>query len=105
MDDDWRLRIDLDDDGVSGEIADHLRSAELEHDLVVDIGRRVIVSHEGERIFLYAGDREQLDAARAVIQKYLDKKGWQANLELRRWHPDAEDWEDPDKALPSTDAE
>ena len=61
MDDDWRLQIDLDDDGIGGEIADHLRSAELEHDLAVDIGQRVIVSHEGERIFLYAGDRDQLD--------------------------------------------
>jgi hypothetical protein len=105
MDDDWRLQIDLDDDGIGGEIADHLRAAELEHDLAVDIGRRVIVSHEGERIFLYAGDREQLDQAQAVIQKYLDNKGWQAKLELRHWHPDAGEWEDPDDPLPTTEAE
>jgi hypothetical protein len=105
MDDDWRLQIDLDDDGIGGEIADHLRAAELEHDLAVDIGRRVIVSHEGERIFLYAGDREQLDQAQAVIGKYLDSKGWQAKLELRHWHPDAAEWEDPDDPLPTTQAE
>ncbi len=105
MDDDWRLQIDLDDDGLGGEIADHLRSAELEHDLAVDIGRRVIVSHEGERIFLYAGDREQLDGAQGVIQKYLDSKGWQAKLELRHWHPVAKEWEDPDAPLPTTEAE
>jgi hypothetical protein len=105
MDDDWRLQIDLEDEGVGGEIADHLRSAELEHDLAVDIGRRVIVSHEGARIFLYAGDREQLDRAQGVIQKYLDNKGWQASLELRHWHPVAEDWEDPDVAEPTTAAE
>jgi hypothetical protein len=105
MDDDWRLQIDLDDDGVGGSLADHLRAAELEHDLAVDIGRRVIVSHEGERIFLYAGDREQLDKAQGVIQKYLDKKDWQATIELRHWHKDAEDWEDPDKPEPTTDAE
>jgi hypothetical protein len=105
MDDDWRLQIDLDDDGIGGEIADHLRAAELEHDLAVDIGRRVIVSHEGERIFLYAGDREQLDSAQGVIQKYLDNKGWQATMELRHWHPVADEWEDPDKPLPSTEAE
>jgi hypothetical protein len=105
MDDDWRLQIDLDDDGAAGKLADHMRAAELEHDLAVEIGRRVIVSHEGARIFLYAGDREQLDGAQRVIQKYLDKKGWQANLELRHWHHDAEDWEDPDKPEPTTDAE
>jgi hypothetical protein len=105
MDDDWRLQIDLEDDGLGGEIADHLRSAELEHDLAVDVGRRVIVSHEGERIFLYAGDRAQLDSARGVIQKYLDSKGWEAKMELRRWHPVANEWEDPDKPLPTTEAE
>lgn len=105
MNDDWRLQIDLDDDGIGGEIADHLRSAELEHDLAVDIGRRVIVSHEGERIFLYAGDREQLDRAQGVIQKYLDRKGWQATFDLRHWHPEADEWEDPDKPLPTTAAE
>ncbi len=102
MDDDWRLQIDLDDDGVAGNLADHMRSAELEHDLSVDIGRRVIVSHEGERIFLYAGDREQLDHAQELIQKYADGKGWKAKLELRHWHPVAEDWEDPDLPEPTT---
>jgi hypothetical protein len=105
MDDDWRLQIDLDDDGIGGELADHLRAAELEHDLSLDIDRRVIVSHEGERIFLYAGDREQLDRAQGAIQKFVDSKGWQAKLELRHWHPVAEDWEDPDAAEPATDAE
>ena len=105
MDDDWRLQIDLDDDGVAGSVADHLRAAELEHNLNVEIGRRVIVSHEGARIFLYAGDREQLDAAQGLIQAYVDKKVWQAKLELRHWHPVAEDWEDPDKSEPTTAAE
>jgi hypothetical protein len=105
MDDDWRLQIDLEDDGVGGDIADHLRAAELEHDLAVDIARRVIVSHEGERIFLYAGDREQHDSAQGVIQKYIDSKGWKANLELRHWHSVANEWEDPDAPEPSTEAE
>src|SRR6185312_9455087 len=105
MDDDWRLQIDLDDDGIAGNLADHLRAAELEHDLAVDIGRRVIVSHVGERIFLYAGDRDQLDRAQGMIQKYLDNKGWKGKLELRHWHPAAEEWEDPEKSLPTTEAE
>jgi hypothetical protein len=105
MDDDWRLQIDLDDPGASGEIADHLRAAELEHELETDFDKRVIVSHEGERIFLYSGTRDQLDRARDVIQKFLAEKGWQAKLELRHWHEVAEDWEDPDAAEPTTAAE
>jgi hypothetical protein len=105
MNDDWRLQIDLDDDGIGGEVADHLRAAELEKELEVDLKDEVIVSHEGERIFLYAGTRKPLDWVRGVVEKFLADKGWTANLELRRWHQTAEDWEDPDAPLPSTDAD
>jgi hypothetical protein len=105
MDDDWRLQINLADEGVAGKTADALHSAELEHELEVDSDRRVIVSHEGETIFLYAGDREQLDRAQASVRKYVEGKGWQAKLELRHWHPSAEDWEDPDAPEPTSDAE
>ncbi len=105
MDDDWRLQIDLDDEGVAGKLADHMRSTELEHELSIDLRAGVIVSHEGERIFLYAATREPLDHARTAVQKRLDAEGWRGTLELRRWHADADAWEDPDKALPSTAAE
>jgi hypothetical protein len=105
MNDDWRLQIDLDDAGVSGQISDHLRAAELEHDLETAFDQRVIVSHEGERIFLYAGDRDQLDRAQRVVRGQLDQKGWDAGFELRHWHEVAEDWEDPDAAGPTTAAE
>jgi hypothetical protein len=105
MNDDWRLQIDLDDAGVSGQISDHLRAAELEHDLETAFDQRVIVSHEGERIYLYAGDRDQLDRARRVVQGQLDQTGWDAKFDLRPWHEVAEDWEDPDAAEPTTAAE
>jgi hypothetical protein len=105
MNDDWRLQIDLDDAGVSGELSDHLRAAELEHDLETSFDQRVIVSHEGERIFLYAGDRAQLDRAQRVVQGLLDKKGWDAKFDLRHWHEVAEDWEAPDAPEPTTAAE
>lgn len=105
MDDDWRLQIDLDDKGAVGEIADHLRSSELEHDLATELDKRVILSHEGETIYLYAGDRDQLEQARPVIEAFVDKKGWKANLDLRHWHKEAEEWESPDAAEPTTAAE
>lgn len=102
MNDDWRLQIDLDDAGVSGQISDHLRAAELEHDLETAFDQRVIVSHEGETIYLYAGDRAQLEKAQRVVQGQLDQKGWDAKFDLRHWHEGAEDWEDPD-AVESAD--
>jgi hypothetical protein len=105
MDDDWRLQIDLDDDGVGGSVADLLRSNEIKHELEVDLKDAVIVSHEGERIFLYAATREPLDMVRGVTENFLAEKGWKATIELRHWHPVAEEWEDPDTPEPTTDAE
>ncbi len=105
MDDDWRLQIDLDDAGIGGQVADLMRSAELEHDLELGFDQEVIVSHEGERIFLYAGTRAQLDRAAEAVRKILDTKGWDARLELRHWHPVALEWEAPEVPEPRTGAE
>lgn len=105
MNDDWRLQVNLEDDGAAGKVADVMRSGELEHQLSVDVEEGVIVSHEGETIYLYAGDREQLDKARAAIGKYLDAQGWKGEFDLRHWHKEADEWEDPDVPEPTTAAE
>ena len=39
-----------------------------------------------------------------MVQGQLDQKGWDAKFDLRHWHEDAEDWEDPDAAEPTTAA-
>ena len=98
MNDDWRLQIDLEDDGIGGEIADHLRASELEHDLAVEFDRRVIVSHEGERIFLYAGDREPArpGSARGPEVPRRRRAGRRPST-CATGTRYAEDWEDPDR--------
>jgi hypothetical protein len=105
MDDDFRLQIDLDDDGLAGELADHLRAGELEGELAADLKDSMIVSHEGKTTFVYAATRAPLEWLEGVVGKFADDKGWKTTLELRRWHPDAEQWEDPDAPLPSSEAE
>jgi hypothetical protein len=105
MDDDWRLQINLEDEGAAGKVADLLRSEELEHELSREIDKRVILSHEGETIYLYAGDRDQLDKARPPIEAFLDSKGWKADFDLRHWHKEADEWESPDIPEPTTPAE
>jgi hypothetical protein len=105
MDDDWRLQIDPADEGVVGDISDHLRSSELEHDLATELDQSVILSHEGETVYLYAGDRAQLDRARHVVERFLEEKGWKADLDLRHWHKEAERWDPADAPEPTTEAE
>jgi hypothetical protein len=40
-------------------------------------------------------------AARTLIVELDQEHAWNATIELTRWHPDAEEWEDPDKPLPA----
>lgn len=106
MNDDWRLQIDPAAGGSdAGSMVERLNAGDLEHELSDSFHDRVIVSRDGDTVFLYAATREQLDSAGAAVEKLAGEHGWAIATELRRWHPDAEEWEDPDEPLPATDAE
>lgn len=105
MNDDWRVRIDLHDHGHAHHLLEHLDSSELEHRLESSFADRVAVSREGSELFLYAGTREQAERAAELARSLADEHGWEVACELRHWHPTAEEWEDPDAPLPSTETE
>ena len=67
MNDDWRLQIDLHDAKHARPLVERLDARELEHDLSDAFRDRVVVSREDARVFLYAGTRAQLDAARELV--------------------------------------
>jgi hypothetical protein len=100
IDDEWRLQIDLHDPDHGHALSERLQARELEHDLSTDFQDRVIVSRDGPRLFLYAGAREQVERARKLVLGLAREHDWSAEAELRRWHPVAEEWEDPDRPLP-----
>jgi hypothetical protein len=105
MNDDWRLQIEAIDDERAKPMLERLDARELEHDLSRAFQDRVIVSRADDTLFLYAGERRQIESARHVVAKVIDEYGWSAGIELRRWHPESEEWEDPGEPLPQTDAE
>lgn len=104
MNDEWRLQVDPRDPSHAQALTERLEARELEHDLSNAFHDRVIVSRDDDRIFLYAGSREQAESARELLLKLAQQHGWELDLELKRWHPAAEEWEDPDKPLPADDA-
>ncbi|HMJ72851.1 MAG TPA: hypothetical protein VK471_05730 [Solirubrobacterales bacterium] len=104
MNDDWRLQIDLHEEGRAHALTERLDAEQLEHDLSDAFHDRVIVSRDGARVFLYAGTREQAERARDAVEADAEQHGWTVDIEFRHWHPTAEDWEDPDKPLPEDDA-
>jgi hypothetical protein len=101
VNDDWRLQVDVDH---PDSLLDSLDARELEHDLSTAFHDRVIVSRDGTRIFLYSGTREQAELARKLIVELDQEHDWNATIDFKRWHPEADQWEDPDKPLPETDA-
>ncbi len=105
MADDWRLRISFHGDSRADELRETLAATDLEHTLEQEFKDRVAVSADRDEVFAYAGTREQAERVGELVRSLAADRQWQVELELRRWHPTAEDWEDPDKPLPSTAAE
>jgi len=104
MNDDWRLRIDLHDQGFAHRLGELLEAEELEHDLKRSFHDRVVVSVDGPEVFCYTGTRDQAEAAEKLIGRLAQEHGWTVRAQLRHWHPTAERWEDPDAPLPTEGA-
>jgi hypothetical protein len=106
MSDDWRLRVVLADHGIARELADSLAGGELEHQLDDGFSERVIVSVDAAEVFAYSGSREQAERAATSIEQVCRAHGWRMDDHgLQRWHPAAEEWDDPDKPLPDNERE
>lgn len=105
MNDDWRLQIDFRDDGPVDALQDRLDAEDLEHDLSEAFQDRVIVSNNGTTIFLYAGDRDQAERARALVERLCKEDEEEVAIDFRRWHPIAEDWKPADEPMPDDPAE
>jgi hypothetical protein len=95
MRDDWRIRIDVDEEHAE-RLLDRLgldlssEARELAKQLE---GRRLVVSRDGETIFVYAGSRQEADYARAVVETELREAGMHATVtDPERWLSDDERW-------------
>jgi hypothetical protein len=104
MSDDWRLRVEMNDDRSAHQLTDRLANFDREHDLSTSFADRVAVSRDDSEVFCYADTRDQIDAAEKAIRALAEEHHWQLTTELQRWHSAAEEWEDPDAALPDSDA-
>jgi hypothetical protein len=97
MSDDWRLRVHLPGQVQGKAVAESLEATTLQHSL----SDRVALSHDDDDVFVYAATREDVEAARDLVSALAAEKGWQVEPTLAHWHPVAEEWEDPDRPLPT----
>jgi hypothetical protein len=105
MAEDWRLTVTLHEEGLIGRLLLALHERELEDELRASLGGRVAVSGSGNRLFLYANSEEAVRQVAQVVREVLAEHGIQGELEIHRWHPLEESWEDPSVPLPRTPAD
>ncbi len=103
MNDDWRLQIDFRADGIDDALLDRLDARELEDDLSEAYHDRVIVTRNETTVFLYAGDREQAEAARKLVEEFARREEEEMTVDFRRWHSVAQSWKDANLPLPADD--
>ncbi len=101
MHDEFRLRVQVQK---PKELLHALKDLELDDEARREIGR-LAVTHEQDHLLMYADSLSAAQRARSVVEEAMSEHGIQGQIELLRWHPVEERWEDASLALPSTDAE
>jgi hypothetical protein len=100
---DWRVEINLDDEHEGYDIGERLRSQDLDEDARARLGKRVYVSRDGPKLFLYAGSEREAQAAEGVVRELIAADGLTAEFRgVKRWHPVEQDWKDASIPLPRT---
>jgi hypothetical protein len=102
---DWRVKVDLHEEELGPVFVRWLREHSLEDELADRLRGRVVVSRNDDKYFLYANARDQADAAKSVVDRFLAEHEVHADVEVQRWHEVAEDWEEASLALPETPEE
>ena len=94
--DEWRVEIDLDDEGHGYTLGERLRAHDLDDEARARLGRRVIVTRDGPRLFLYATDEDAAREAERVARELLKSENLTASIRVTRWDAVAEEWFAPD---------
>ena len=97
MNDDWRIRIELEEEHAEG-LLDRLgldlgsEARQLADELQ---GRRLVVSRDDETLFVYAGSRAEAERAHDVIKAQLREDGAEARVgRIEHWLADEDRWDD-----------
>jgi len=97
VNDDWRIRIELEEEHAEG-LLDRLgldlgsEARNLADELQ---GRRLVVSRDGETLFVYAGSRAEAERAYDVIEAQLREDGAEARVgRIEHWLAEEDRWDD-----------
>src|SRR5438876_11859048 len=99
--DDWRVRIELPDEGGAQDLLGRLGLVRSDADELADELRehRLAVSQDGDTVFVYASTGIQAEQASRIIEAELQEAGLTpTRFVTERWLRDEERWNDePDQ--------
>jgi hypothetical protein len=97
MSDDWRIRIELREEGHAETLLARL-GLDLGSDEAMRLareleGHRLPVSRDDNEVFVYAASQAQAEQARRIVEAELAEEGIDADVsEIERWLEDEERW-------------
>jgi hypothetical protein len=97
MSDDWRIRIELPEEGQAesllGRLGLDLGSDDARRLAEQLEGRRLAVSQDGNELFVYASSPAEAEGARRIVEAELAEEGIEARTSaVERWLHDEERW-------------
>jgi len=99
---DFRVEVELDDEAHGYPLRERLRALNLDDEAREQLGRNVVVTRDGSRMFAYTPTEAQAREAERVISGLVAEEGLSADLAVTRWHPVAEEWRDASLPLPDS---
>jgi hypothetical protein len=103
--DEWRVEINLDDEAHGFGLGERFRAHDLDDEARERLGNRIVVTRDGPRVFLYAGDEAGATQAEMVARELVATDDLSADITVTRWHPIEEEWLDASIPLPRTEEE
>jgi hypothetical protein len=103
--DEWRVEVVLEENGHGQSLGERLHSLQLDDEARKRLGGSVIVSRDGERLFLYAWHEESAREAERVVRDLMNEDDLSGEVSLMRWHPAADEWRPADQPLPEDEGE
>jgi hypothetical protein len=94
MADEWRVEVDLHDEGHGLTLGERLRSLDLDDDARERLGGNAIVTRDGSRMFVYAGSEVAAREADRVISDLAEAEGLEADVTVTHWDAGDHAWED-----------
>lgn len=104
-DEDWRVEVELNDAQHGYSLSERMRALDLDDEARARLGRRVIVTRDGSKLFLYTTTEKEADEAASIVRELSSAEGLTAEIRTTRWHPVEAAWKDSSVPLPHTESE